>query len=66
MARKSKPLTCTFFIGDKQVEKLPLEYLDRMADRLSLAVSRYYTAHWDEYARLVKAEKDNQLTEKEN
>ena len=56
MARKSKPLTCTFFIGDKQVDKLPPEYLDKMAERLSLVMSRYYTAHPDEYAKLVNAD----------
>lgn len=65
MARKSKPLTCTFFIGDKQVDKLPPEYLDKMAERLSLVMSRYYTAHPDEFVRLVKADEEKKLTGKE-
>ena len=49
---KNKELTCTFFIGDKQVDKLPEDYLDRMCERLSKAMSLYYTAHPDEFARL--------------
>ena len=65
MARKSKPLTCTFFIGNKQVDKLPPEYLDKMAERLSLVMSRYYTAHPDEYIRLLKADEANKQTGKE-
>ena len=72
MGRKSKPLTSTFFIGNKQVDKLPPEYLDKMAERLSLVMSRYYAAHPDEYARLVQTDiekernsNEAQLDEKE-
>lgn len=52
MARKEQKLTCTFFVGGKQVEKLSPEYLDKMAQRLGNAMSLYYTAHLDEYKAL--------------
>lgn len=52
MARKEKGLTCTFFIGDKRVESLSKEYLDKMSERLGNAMSIYYTQHIDEYEQL--------------
>lgn len=52
MAKKEKKLTCTFFIGSKQVDKLTPEYLDKMAQRLGEAMSLYYTNHMDEYKKL--------------
>lgn len=52
MARKEQKLTCTFFVGGKQVEKLSPEYLDKMAQRLGDVMSIYYTAHLDEYKQL--------------
>ena len=52
MARKEQKLTCTFFVGNKQVDKLTPEYLDKMAQRLGEAMSIYYTAHMDEYKKL--------------
>lgn len=52
MARHDKPLTCTFYVGGKQVDRLTPEQLDRMAERMGEAVSRYYTAHSQEYAEL--------------
>ena len=52
MIRKEKKLTCTFFVGDKQVDKLSPEYLDKMAQKLGEVMSLYYTAHSDEYKRL--------------
>jgi hypothetical protein len=51
---KDKPLTVTFHIGGKQVDKLTPEQIDRMAQRLSEAMSIYYTAHPTEYANLKK------------
>ena len=60
MARKQKTLTCTFFIGDKQVDKLPPEYVDKMCERLSLVMSRYYTAHPEEFAAM-KPENDEKV-----
>ena len=50
----NKPLTVTFHIGDKQIEKLTPEQLDRMAQRLSETVSLYYTNHPEEYKKLKK------------
>lgn len=52
MSKKEKKLTCTFYIGNKQVDKLPPEYLDRMAERLSQTMSAYYTQHIEEYKQL--------------
>lgn len=52
MAKNEKKLTCTFFVGEKQVDKLSPEYLDKMASRLGEAMSIYYTAHIDEYKNL--------------
>ena len=52
MARKEQKLTCTFFVVDKQVDKLSPEYLDKMAQRLGDAMSIYYTAHSDEYRQI--------------
>ena len=48
----SKPLTVTFHIGGKQVDKLTDEQLDRMAQRLSESMSLYYTAHPEEFSKL--------------
>lgn len=54
MARKEQPLTCTFFVGGKQVEKLTTEQCERMAQKLSETMSRYYTSHSDEYQKIKK------------
>lgn len=51
MARKE--ITVKLFIGEKQVDRLPEDYCDRMMDRLSETMSRYYTEHPDEYAILL-------------
>ena len=47
-----KPLTVTFHIGGKQVEKLTPEQAEKMAERLSESLSTYYTAHPDEFRKL--------------
>ena len=52
MARKQKKLTCTFFINGKQIDKLTDEQCEIMAKRLSEAMSRYYTVHFDEFLKL--------------
>ena len=52
MARKEQKLTCTFFVGKMQVDKLTPEYLDKMAQRLGEVMSIYYTAHPEEYKQL--------------
>lgn len=51
---KNTPLTVTLHIGGKQVEKLTDEQCERMAGRLSETMSRYYTAHSDEYIKIKK------------
>ena len=52
MARKEQKLTCTFFVGGKQVEKLSPEHLEKASQRLGEVMSLYYTAHPDEYKAL--------------
>ena len=47
-----KPLTVTLHIGGKQVEHLTPEQTNRIAERLTEAMSLYYTAHPDEYQNL--------------
>ena len=59
MARKEQKLTCTFFVGGKQVEKLSPEYLEKMSQRLGEAMSLYYTSHPEEYQRLKESKKAN-------
>jgi hypothetical protein len=49
---KDKLLTGTIYIGGKQVDKLTAEQCERMAERLSDAMSTYYTAHPEEYSKL--------------
>ena len=49
---KKKPLTVTFFIGDKQIEKLTDEQCERMAAKVGKAMSVYYTSHIEEYKRI--------------
>ena len=49
---KQKPLTVTLHIGGKQVERLTAEQSAKIAERLSEAMSIYYTAHPDEYVKL--------------
>jgi hypothetical protein len=51
---KDTKLTVTFHIGDKQIDKLTSEQADRMAERLSEAMSLYYTAHPQEFTNLKK------------
>ena len=45
-------LTCTFYIGGKQVDKLTPEQTKKMAERLSETLSLYYTRHPEEYLKL--------------
>ena len=52
MARKEQKLTCTFFVGGKQVDKLSPEYLEKTSKRLGEVMSIYYTAHIEEYKQL--------------
>lgn len=52
MAAKQQKLTCTLFIGGKQVDKLTPEQLDRMVERLGEAMSTYYTQNISEYLKI--------------
>ena len=52
MAKKEQKLTCTFFVGGKQVDRLTEEQCERMAQKVGEAMSLYYTAHPEEYRKL--------------
>jgi hypothetical protein len=47
-----KPITVTLYVGGKQVDTLTEEQRERVAQRMSEAMSLYYTAHPEEYKRL--------------
>ena len=49
---KNKSLTCTFYVGGKQVDKLTPEQSAIAAQRFSECLSRYYTQHPEEYVKL--------------
>lgn len=49
---KGKPLTCTFYVGGKKVDKLTPEQSEVVAQRFSECLSRYYTQHPDEFIKL--------------
>jgi len=49
---KDRPLTVTLHIGGKQVDTLTAEQTERMAERLSEAMTLYYSAHPQEYQEL--------------
>ena len=51
---KDTKLTVTLHIGGKQVDTLTAEQSERMAQRLSEAMSIYYTSHSAEYSKLKK------------
>ncbi len=55
MAKRNQTLTCTFYVGGVQVDKLTPEQLDKMSERLGKAMSTYYTAHPEEYAKIKPA-----------
>ena len=46
---KDTKLTVTLHIGGKQVETLTAEQSERMAERLTEAMSLYYTSHSEEF-----------------
>ncbi len=52
MPRTEQKLTYTIFVGGQPVDKLTPEQIDRMAARIGEAMSTYYTAHPQEYAKL--------------
>lgn len=52
MARKE--ITVKLYYGGQEVERLTEEQCDRMMQRLSEAMSNYYTAHPEEFEILKK------------
>ena len=48
----NKPLTVTLHIGGKRVDTLTAEQRERVAQKLSEVMSRYYSAHPSEYQKL--------------
>lgn len=50
----NKPLTVTLHIGGKQVENLTNEQCEKISQRLSEAMSLYYTSHADEFQKIKK------------
>ena len=54
---KDKKLTVTLHIGGKQIDSLTPEQSERMAQRLSDAMSLYYTAHPEEHLKPKKERK---------
>lgn len=51
---KGTKLTVTLHIGEKQIDKLTADQSERMAQRLTEAMSLYYTAHPEEFSELKK------------
>ena len=51
---KNAPLTVTLHIGGQQVDKLTPDQCKRMAQRLSEAMSLYYTANPTEFTQIKK------------
>ena len=47
-----KKFTVTFYIGEERVDSLTEEQLEKMSERLSEAMSTYYTAHPEEYREI--------------
>lgn len=56
MAKQQK-LTYSFYVAGVQVEKLTTEHKQRIGDRLSEAMSLYYTQHPLEHQKLNFKEK---------
>ena len=62
----AKEITATFHIGDKQVERLTEEHIERLSQNLSSVMSRYYTARPEEYLRLKMEEVKNETIVQED
>ena len=61
MAR-GKPLTVTLYYNGVQVETLPEEAKNNISERLTRAMSTYYTAHPDQYRALCEADEKREQT----
>ena len=51
---RDKKLTVSIHIGGKQVDSLTKDQCDRVSERLSEAMSLYYTAHPEEYTKIKR------------
>ena len=51
----AKKLACTFYVNGEKVDRLTEEQLDSMSEKLSKAMSRYYTDHPKEYLEMQNA-----------
>jgi hypothetical protein len=58
--RKSN-LTVTLYVGGKQVEHLTPEQTNRIAEKLTEAMSLYYTAHPKEYQELQGFKRERRM-----
>lgn len=56
--KRNQPLTCTFYVGGKQVDKLTPEQSKRIAQKFGEVLSLYYTQHPEEFIKI----KDLDLT----
>lgn len=50
----NKPLTVTLHIGDKQIDKLTDAQCEKIAQKFSEVMSRYYSQHITEFTKLKK------------
>ena len=55
---KRKPITVSFYIGGKKVDKLPPEFCQKMCDKFSEVFSRYYSDHPDEWEKVKNTLRD--------
>lgn len=53
----AKEITVTLYLNNKPIETLTPEQSERMAKRLSEAMSLYYTANPEEFQKLKKKRK---------
>lgn len=60
MAKQTKKLSFTLYLGDKQIDKLTDEQWEKMAERLKVTMSAYYTAHPEEYKNIKEEHNDVQ------
>ena len=49
-----KELKCIFYVNGERVDRLTEEQKDSMAEKLSKAMSRYYTVNIEEYQTLMQ------------
>lgn len=52
LAKDKNKLTVTLYVGGEKVEKLTAEQSERIAERLSNAMSLYYANHSAEYKKI--------------